>query len=105
MKKLKKILCVILASVLLVPCGVTAVSAESADAECSFGGGVSLMGETIKAFFEGIIAKFKLLFDKIALFFTGDKFTGSDYTIPELDLRQRAFEKREYSHRLPCRSR
>ncbi len=86
MKTIKKILCIVLASVLVLTCGITAVAAETKSTDCNIGGGFSQMGESIKAFFEGIIKKIKLFFDKIAVLFSGNKFTGSDYTIPELDL-------------------
>lgn len=85
MKKLKRLMCIVLASVLILTCGIAAVSAKEKSTECN-SGGISDMRDSIKNFFEKIVKKLKLFFDKIALFFTGDKFSGTDYTIPELDL-------------------
>ncbi len=85
MKTMKKVMCIVLSSVLLFTCGITATAADSAKYGCNNGGG-SEFGEAVKAFFEGFIKKIRLFFDKIAVLFAGNKFTGGDYSIPELDL-------------------
>ncbi|MBQ3137223.1 MAG: exo-alpha-sialidase [Clostridia bacterium] len=86
MKTIKKMLCIILASVLILTCGITAAAAEAKETECNFEGVFLKKGESIKVFFEGIIKKIKQFFDKIAVLFLGNNFTGGDYTVPELDL-------------------
>ncbi len=85
MKGLRKFMCIVLASVLIISCGITAVGIGSEKTE-SEKGGFSEMKKSIEEFFQSIIKKIKALFDKIAVIFCGNKFTGGDYTIPELDL-------------------
>ena len=82
MKILKKITAIILCTLLLMPLGniMFASGYEEAQTRNSAGTG------KIKSFFESIFLKIKEFFLKIASFFVGNKFTGGDYTIPELDL-------------------
>lgn len=82
MKILKKISAVILCAMLIIPFG-GAVSASGYDEAMLRG--ANNTGK-IKAFFESIFLKIKETFLKIASVFVGNKFTGGDYTIPELDL-------------------
>lgn len=84
MKTLKKIIALILCATLLMSCG--AVVFASAQSETEETGIFNF--SRIKDFFSNIIDKIKAFFDKIAGLFVGNKFTGSDYTIPTLDLSQ-----------------
>ena len=84
MKTLKKIIALILCATLLISCG--AVVFASAQSETEETGIFNF--SRIKDFFNGIIDKIKAFFDKIAGLFISNKFTGSDYTIPTLDLSQ-----------------
>ena len=84
MKTTRKIISLFLSAVLLISCGTTAFaigSTEKTDKVSEAQNSCS-----ISDFFNNIIEKIKMLFTKIAVLFIGDKFTGSDYTIPMLDL-------------------
>ncbi len=82
MKTLKKITALILCAMILVPCGAAAFASGYEEARMQSATGTG----KIKAFFESIFLKIKEFFLKIGSFFVGNKFTGSDYTVPELDL-------------------
>ena len=79
MKTLKKIIALTLCFALIGSCGaVTLVSGYDEAQKHS--------ENKVKTFFENVFFKIKEFFLKIASFFVGNKFKGSDYTIPELDL-------------------
>lgn len=82
MKILKKITAVILCAMLLAPCMSVTFASGYNEAQLRGADGTG----KIKAFFESVFLKIKETFLKIASLFVGNKFTGSDYTIPELDL-------------------
>ena len=98
MKSLKKILSVILATTLLVSCGVScfAVSTsedKAAKADSCF--------DKIADFFDKIGFEIRKLFNQIKGFLgIGDNFSGGDYTIPEIDLSvmPEALEGTEYEY-------
>jgi hypothetical protein len=82
MKTLKKITAMLLCAMLLVPCmSVTFASGYNEAQQRGADGTVK-----IKAFFENIFLKIKEFFLKVASLFVGNKFTGGDYAVPELDL-------------------
>ncbi len=85
MKTVKKIIALILCAVLLTSCGTVAFASVSVSTDTQAEQKCSVMDE-IADFFSGIAKKIKLFFMKIAAVFVGDRFTGSDYTIPEIDL-------------------
>ena len=98
MKTAKKFVALFLSLILLVSCGTVAFAAGNASevnrsSEAQKGCGIS-------DFFNGIIEKIKAFFGKIAELFIGNKFTGSDYTIPELDLSElpEELENTEYEY-------
>ena len=82
MKMLKKITALILCAMLLVSCGATAFASGDASTDTEK---ISVF-DKISDFFKNIFEKIKAFFAKITDFFIPNKFTGSDYTIPELDL-------------------
>ncbi len=82
MKTIKKVIALILCAMLLGSCCAVAFAADGSDVATISENGTS----KIKAFFEEIIAKIKNFFLQIGDLFVGDRFTGSDYTIPMLDL-------------------
>ena len=85
MKKMKKIISVALAAVILISCGIPCFAAAGTDTETKEG---SNMCDSIEAFFAKIIDRIKQVFDKIKKFFggIGNRFSGSDYYIPMVDL-------------------
>ncbi len=87
MKRIKKLLAVVLAAMLLMSCGITAFSA-GAVSEGEAKSDANKPFSKLLAFFEKIIDKIKGFFEKIKSFFTGigNRFSGGDYTIPEIDL-------------------
>ena len=82
MKTLKKIIALILCAMLLVSCTSVAFAADNAQTENE---DVSFF-EKVSEFFTDIVARIKKFFGKIAGFFMKNNFTGTDYTIPTLDL-------------------
>ena len=82
MKTLKKVAAILLCAMLLAPCMSVTFASGYNEAQLRGADGTG----KIKAFFENIFLKIKEFFLKIASLFVGNKFTGSDYTIPELDL-------------------
>jgi hypothetical protein len=82
MKHLKKITAIILCAALFMPCAGIAFASGYEEAQLRNTNGAG----KIRAFFDNMFAKIKEFFLNIASFFVGNKFTGSDYTIPELDL-------------------
>lgn len=88
MKTKKRVISFALALVLLFTLGVVPVAAtedNTDNGESSFGS-ISFLSEKIGEYFRDLFLKIKSFFSKIADFFMGNKFTGGDYTIPELDL-------------------
>jgi Neuraminidase (sialidase) len=82
MKTIKKIIALILCAAILMSCvGVVSASAQNETTQNSI-----FDFSKVTDFFQNIIAKIKDFFNKIAGFFVKDNFTGSDYTIPILDL-------------------
>ena len=79
MKTVKKIIALILCAMLIGSCCAVAFAADGDSA-------VKKTSFSIKEFFEDIIYKIKAFFQKIGMLFVKSNFTGSDYTIPELDL-------------------
>ena len=82
MKTAKKIIALTLSVMLLMTCGVAAFAAGGAAEESQ----QAKKGCSISDFFKNIFQKIKDFFGKIASWFIPNKFTGGDYTIPELDL-------------------
>ena len=81
MKTLKNFLALILCAAILMSCGL--VPCASAKSETDNG---IFDFSPVRNFFEDIINRIKDFFDKIASLFIGNNFSGSDYTIPTLDL-------------------
>ena len=82
MKTLKKIIVLVLCAVFLVPCTSVAFAAEGSYTQRQ---SVSF-SDRIVDFFKNLFDKIKKFFSDFASLFIPDKFTGGDYTIPELDL-------------------
>lgn len=89
MKKINKLLALLITVILTFTFIFPAISAQGAlscesddsSKECDIN-----VWKIITGYFDSLIAKIKAFFAKIAAFFTPNKFTGGDYTIPELDL-------------------
>ena len=79
MKTLKKIVALTLCVMLVGSCGSAVFASGYNEAQRRTSG-------KAKGFFEELWLKIKNLFLEIASFFVGNKFTGGDYSIPELDL-------------------
>lgn len=82
MKTLKKIIAVTLCVMLVGSFGSVAFASGYNEAQKQSATGFG----KIRIFFDDLFMKIKEFFLKIASFFVGNKFTGSDYSIPELDL-------------------
>ena len=82
MKTLKKIIVLILCAALLMPCASVAFAADGAEAQTEN----ASFFDKVWDFFKNIFAKIKEFFSNFASLFIPNKFTGGDYTIPELDL-------------------
>ncbi len=82
MKTIKKIIALILCAVLILPCAIPAFAGGETEAETE---SVNVF-DKISDFFKEVFAKIKDFFANITSFFIRNKFTGEDYTIPELDL-------------------
>ena len=81
MKTLKKVIALILCAMLLGSCCAVAFAADTDTAVVSESGFAK-----VKTFFRDMFAKIKAFFQRIGMFFVKSNFTGSDYTIPTLDL-------------------
>ena len=81
MKTLKKVIALILCAMLIGSCCAVAFAADTDASAVSESGFAK-----VKTFFQDIFAKIKAFFQRIGMFFVKDNFTGSDYTIPILDL-------------------
>ena len=87
MKTTKKLLALFLSVMLVMSCGTVAIAANTANVnEMSESGKGSSFGGSLNGFFELMIESIKEFFNRIAALFIGNKFTGGDYTIPEIDL-------------------
>lgn len=82
MKTLKRILALIICATLIASCGGMIFASGYTESAAHNANGC----DKVKVFFENIFLKIKGFFLKIEALFVGNKFTGSDYTIPELDL-------------------
>lgn len=86
MKTMKKIISLCLATILLMSCGVTCFAVGGSEEKAAPKNGDNFFGK-IAAFFDKMINEIKGFFNKIKGFLgIGSNFTGSDYTIPEIDL-------------------
>lgn len=85
MKTMKRIISLCLAAVILMSCGVVCFAANSG-AEASVANNDRFFGK-VRAFFKEICDSIKSFFNKVKGFLgISSNFTGSDYTIPEIDL-------------------
>ncbi len=87
MKNIKKIIALILATTIFMSCGITCFAADGTKANTDTGNGISGLWDEVCDFFGDIGNSIKQFFNKIRyLFGLGGNFSGSDYTIPEIDL-------------------
>ena len=84
---MKKFISVILATILLMSCGIACFSVSAEEAEANNKEKSDSLWDKIEDFFDKAINEIKNFFKKIFGFLgLSDRFTGSDYTIPEIDL-------------------
>ena len=84
---MKKFISVILAIILLMSCGIACFSVSAEEAEANNKEKSDSLWDKIEDFFDKAINEIKNFFKKIFGFLgLSDRFTGSDYTIPEIDL-------------------
>ena len=81
MKTLKKVIALILCAMLLGSCCAVAFAADADTTAVSESGFAK-----VKTLFQDMFAKIKAFFQRIGMLFVKSNFTGSDYTIPILDL-------------------
>lgn len=86
MKTMKKIISLCLAATLLMTCGITCFAVSGGETKNSDGSSGGFFGK-VGDFFDKICDAIKAFFKKVKGFLgLGSNFTGSDYTIPEIDL-------------------